>query len=149
MSSTSMIFRILNPVMEFILKSPAHSLVSGGIMIITFKGKRTSREYSTPISYYADEDGWVTCFTHANWWRNFQDGAEVKLRIRGENYQGFAEAVPDDIDQKSRALTKMLTKIPTDARFYRVSFDQEGRPNEEEVQQAAAEAVMIRIRLEG
>lgn len=148
MSATPVFFRILNPVMKTLLKSPLHSLASGGIMIITFKGNRTGREYSTPISYYADEDGCIYCFTHANWWRNLQDGAEVKLRMKGEDYRGYAEAVPDDIDQISKALTKMLTELPSDARFYAVTLEDDGKPNAEQVKRAAAEAVLIKVRLE-
>jgi hypothetical protein len=133
--------------MKTVLKSPFHSLVSGGIMIITFEGIKSGRKYSTPISYYAD-DGWVYCFTHANWWRNFQDGAKVKLRMKGKDYQAFAHAIPNDIDQKSQALSEMLTELPTDARFYGVTLGEDGKPNAEQVEQAAIEAVMIKVRLE-
>jgi len=101
MSSTPLIFNILNPVMEVMLKSPVHKVVSDGILIITFKGIKSGKEYSTPISYFM-ENGTAYCFTHAQWWKNLAQGAEVKVRLKGEDYKGYALAEAEDMAQKQR-----------------------------------------------
>ena len=82
MSSTPMFFRILNPVMKTILNSPLHRLVSDKIMVITFTGIKSGKEYSTPVSYFMD-DGTAYCFTHGKWWKNLVAGANVKLKLKG------------------------------------------------------------------
>ena len=143
MSSTPLIFNILNPVMEVMLKSPVHKVVSDGILIITFKG---IKEYSTPISYFM-ENGAAYCFTHAQWWKNLAQGAEVKVRLKGEDYKGYALAEAEDMAQKTKAMRTMVIAKPQEAGFYNVTFDPDGGPVEEEVIKAAEEAVLIRIYL--
>jgi hypothetical protein len=146
MSSTPAMFKILNPIMTTILKSPVHKVVSDGILILTFKGIKSGKEYSTPVSYFMD-DGTVYCFTHAQWWRNLVNGAEVKVRLRGKDYIGYALAEPDDMAQKTVAMRTMVISKPQEAGFYNVTFDSDGQPVVEEVLKAAEEAVLIRISL--
>jgi hypothetical protein len=44
-----------NAFMKFILRTPLlHNLVSSKIMLITFKGRKSGKTYSTPVSYYQD-----------------------------------------------------------------------------------------------
>ena len=144
MSSTPLMFKILNPVMKTILKSPVHKVVSEGILIITFTGIKSGKEYSTPISYFM-ENGTVYCFTHAQWWRNLAEGAEVKVRLKGQDTVGFAEVEAEDMAQKTSAMRKMIIAKPQEAGFYNVTFDSDGEPVEAEVIKAAEEAVLIRI----
>ncbi len=99
------------------------------------------------MSYYK-EDAKVYCFTHGRWWRNLQGGAPVQLRLQGEDFAGFAEAVPEDTDRKSKYLSRMLKAVPWDAGIYKVTMDDRGEPNPEQVREAARDAVMIRIDLE-
>ena len=73
MSSTPFVFRLLNPVMKGVLKSPIHAMVSEQIMIISFTGRKSGQSYSTPVSYY-QENANVICFTHAGWWKNLVGG---------------------------------------------------------------------------
>ena len=146
MSSTSLLFRVLNPVMRTVLKSPLHGMVSKQILVITFKGAKTGKEYSTPVSYFM-EDSAVYCFTHGTWWRNLEAGAPVKLCLKGREREGFAEIEAEDLQEIAQKLQKMLSVVRSDATFYKVTFDEDGAPNWEQVQKAAAEAVMIRITL--
>ncbi|MCJ7661778.1 MAG: hypothetical protein MUO67_21745 [Anaerolineales bacterium] len=144
MSSTPLMFKILNPFMKTILKSPVHKVVSDGILIITFMGIKSGKEYSTPISYFM-ENGTVYCFTHAQWWRNLAEGAEVKVRLQGQDTAGFAQVEAEDMAQKTSAMRKMVIAKPQEAGFYNVTFDSDGEPVQEEVIKAAEEAVLIRI----
>jgi hypothetical protein len=146
MSSTPLMFKILNPFMKTILKSPVHKVVSDGILIITFMGIKSGKEYSTPISYFM-ENGTVYCFTHAQWWRNLAEGAEVKVRLQGQDTAGFAQVEAEDMAQKTSAMRKMVIAKPQEAGFYNVTFDSDGEPVQEEVIKAAEEAVLIRITL--
>lgn len=146
MSSTPLMFRILNPLMTMILKSPLHKMVSGGIMLISFNGIKSGRVYSTPVSYFR-ENGTVYCFTHAKWWRNLANGADVNVRLKGQDYAGYAIAEAEDTAQKTVALRKMVKVRPQEAGFYNVTFDSDGEPKEDELLKAAQEAVLIRISL--
>ena len=146
MGCSTFLFKILNPVMKAILRSPFHSLVSRSIMIITFTGRKTGKEYSAPVSYIR-EDQLVTCFTHAKWWLNFENRTEVKVRIQGTDLEGYGIAIPDDVNLKTEYLTKYLKAVPTDASFYNVKFDKNGKPLKDDIDRAVMDAVMIRIEI--
>lgn len=147
MSSTPLMFRILNPMMEGLLKSPFHAALSGKIMVFSFTGRKSGRQYTTPVSY-CFENGTVYCFTHANWWRNLEGGAPVQLRIRGRLLHGRAEPVVDDVERKTAGLKQLLTAVPWDAGFYGVHKDGEGALNEEDLRRGAEKATMIVTQLE-
>ena len=146
MSSTPFIFRLLNPVMKSVLKSPLHSMVSKQIMIISFTGRKSGQSYSTPVSYY-QENASVICFTHAGWWKNLVDGAEVRLLIRGREHIGTAIPILDDQEKKIVGLGKLLTAVPTDARFYEVAIDQQGNLDQSDLARAVDNATMIEVHL--
>jgi deazaflavin-dependent oxidoreductase (nitroreductase family) len=123
-------------------------MVSKTILLITFTGRKSGKTYTTPVSY-SQTDGQVTIFTHATWWKNLRSGssAPVTLRIRGREFQGLAEPVAGDKQAIAAGLTAHLRKVPSDARFYGVTFDDHGNPRAEEVENAAQTVVMIRTRL--
>lgn len=148
MSSTPLAFRIMNPVMSTILRSPFHGMLSRNIMVITFKGRVSGRVYSTPVSYFQNGEH-VYCFTHAKWWRNLADGGPVELVIRGQKISGQAVAVADDHARKASILEQLLAASKMDAKFYAVTYDADGKPNRDEVAAAAEQAVMVEINVEG
>jgi deazaflavin-dependent oxidoreductase (nitroreductase family) len=132
--------------MKFILRSPAHGMVSKTVLLITFTGRKSGKNFTTPVDYSQDGDQ-VTIFTHANWWKNLRGGAPVTLRIRGRDLQGVAEAEAEDEDAVAAGLAAHLRKVPSDAKYYGVTFDENGDPRAEDVEKAAQSAVMIRVRL--
>lgn len=90
-------FKVINPLMTALLRSPLHGLVSDSLLLITFTGRRSGREYTTPVGY--DEvDGtlYVTSQTDRVWWKNLRGGADVTVRIRGEEHRGHAAVIEDD-----------------------------------------------------
>ena len=88
-------------------------------------------------------------FTHANWWKNLQGGAPVQLRLRGKDHKGLAEPEAEDKEAIAEVLAAHLKKSPFDARFYDVTFDDQGDPIQSEVEKAVETVAMIRIQLEG
>jgi deazaflavin-dependent oxidoreductase (nitroreductase family) len=147
MSSTPFIFRLLNPVMKGVLRSPLHSMLSDRIMIITFTGRKTGQDYSTPVSY-CQENGTVSCFTHASWWKNLVGGASVRLQIRGREHSGIATPIDQDREKKIAGLAKLLGAVPWDAGFYNVTIDQQGRMDPKDLASAADNATMIEVYLD-
>ena len=146
MSETSSVSPMLNKTMKFVLRSPLHRMVSKYLTLITFTGRKSGKTYTTPVSYY-QQNNEVTIFTHANWWKNLQNGASVSLRLRGRKLQGFAKAVADDKGAIAAKLTVHLKKSPFDAQFYNVTMDERGNPLPEDVEQAVKTVTMVQIQL--
>lgn len=132
--------------MKFLLRSPAHGLVSKSVLLITFTGRKSGKTYTTPVDYSQDGD-LVSIFTHAAWWKNLSGGAPVTLRLRGRDVSGLAEPVADDKQAVAAGLTAHLHNVPSDAKYYDVALDAQGNPNAKEVKKAAQSVVMIRVLL--
>jgi len=132
--------------MKLILRSPAHAMVSKTILLITFSGRKSGKSYTTPVSYSQNGDQ-VSIFTHATWWKNLRNGTPVTVRIRGRELQGLAETVAEDKQAVAAGLRAHLRKVPSDARYYGVTFDEQNNPDPAEVEQAAQTVVMVRIQL--
>jgi deazaflavin-dependent oxidoreductase (nitroreductase family) len=132
--------------MKLVLRSPVHKMVSKTVLLITFTGRKSGKTYTTPVDYSQDGDQ-VTIFTHANWWKNLRNDAPVTLRIRGRELQGLAKPVAEDKQAVAAGLAEHLRKVPSDAKYYSVTFDDQGNPRAEEVEKAAQNVVMIRIQL--
>jgi deazaflavin-dependent oxidoreductase (nitroreductase family) len=121
-------------------------MVSKSVLLITFTGRKSGKTYTTPVSYSQHGDQ-VYVFTHAAWWKNLCNGRPVTLRIQGREFQGLAEPVAEDKQAVAAGLSAHLRKVPSDARYYGVTFDDHKNPNTEEVEQAVQTVVMIRTRL--
>jgi len=137
---------MLNKTMKFLLRSPMHGMVSKTILLITFTGRKSGKTYTTPVSYSQDGEQ-VYIFTHANWWKNLHRDQPITLRIRGREFQGYAETVSEDKQAVAAGLAEHLRKVPSDAPYYAVNLDENKNPNDQDVDQAVETVVMIRVRL--
>ncbi len=146
MSQTPTVPPIVNSAMKLVLRSPAHGLVSNIVLLITFTGRKTGKTYTTPVSY-SQSDGQVTIFTHADWWKNLTGDAPITLRLRGRDLEGLAEPIAEDKPAIAAGLATHLRKVPSDAKYYGVTFDDQGNPKGEEVEKAVQTVVMIRVQL--
>jgi deazaflavin-dependent oxidoreductase (nitroreductase family) len=136
----------VNSAMKFMLRSPVHGMVSKTVLLISFTGRKSGKIYTTPVSYSQQGDQ-VSIFTHATWWKNLRNSPEVLLRIQGRELQGLAEPVAGDKQAIAAGLSAHLRVVPSDARYYGVTFDEHGNPRSEEVEQAVQSVVMVRVRL--
>lgn len=146
MSETPTVPPIVNQAMKFLLCSPVHGMVSKSVLLITFTGRKSGKTYTTPVSYSQDGD-LVTIFTHASWWKNLRNDQPITLRIQGREIQGLPETVAVDRQAIAAGLATHLRKVPSDARYYAVTFDDNGCPREEEIEKAVQTVVMIRVHL--
>ena len=137
----------LNKLLKWILSSPFHGPVSKSIMLITFIGRKSGKQYTTPVTYYR-AGNIVTLFTNARWWKNLVGGAPVTLRIRGKDLQCNVETIADDKETIAAGLREALKQNPRDVRYYGVTtFDEDGYPDPDEVARGAQDVVMVRGQL--
>jgi deazaflavin-dependent oxidoreductase (nitroreductase family) len=146
MSQATSVPPFVNHAMKRVLRSPVHGMVSKTILLITFTGRKSGKAYTTPVSYSQSGD-LVYIFTHAAWWKNLRSGTPVTLRLQGREFQGLAEPVAEDKHAIAAGLIEHLRKVPSDARFYGVTFDDHRNPRAVEVEKAVQTVVMICVRL--
>ncbi len=96
-----------NPFVAAILRSPRHRIMSGRVMLITVRGRKSGREYTTPVEYRGTPDEIaVATRTDRTWWRNIAEGGAVRALVRGEWLEGEARCAVD-----GGAVRVMITTI--------------------------------------
>ncbi|MEM8530670.1 MAG: nitroreductase/quinone reductase family protein [Chloroflexota bacterium] len=140
---------LLNPLMRGILRSPLHGLQSSQTLILTFTGRKSGKQYSTPLSY-TRHGNLLRCFTsHENkWWRNLQRDTPVSLIYKGRRVQGTATVLVDDHQHIADRLAEHVQQVPRDVKFHGIGWDAPQRPNMDDVLRAAQRLVMITIVIE-
>ncbi len=137
-----------NSIIEWLLRSPLHGFVSKNMMLITFTGRKSGKVYTTPVNYIRNGDVLTTTsYKNRSWWRNLRGGAEVTLRIQGQDSKALAQ-VTEANEEVAAILLDVLRAAPQIARFYDVGLNADGQPNPENVREKAQKAVVITSRLQ-
>ena len=146
---SSALYRLINPPVKRLLRSPLHGLMSRNTLLLEFTGRKSGRALSTPISYRQD-GGAAHCFTNRSfgWWRNLSDGQEVQLTVRGGQLKSRPLVVTDDHDLMSAELTAFLKAVPRDASHAGVSMDSKGDPDPDDVRRVVPGMVYLRFPVE-
>lgn len=136
---------LINPLMKVILRSPFHGLVSEHLMLLTFTGQKSKRQYTTPVGYNRDGST-LYILTESPWWKNFHTEAPVTLHLTGTIVKGNAIAITDpettarvilpEIQQKGAAYAK---------RRYRLNLDPNKTPELEDLLPAVQNTTLIKI----
>jgi deazaflavin-dependent oxidoreductase (nitroreductase family) len=132
-----------NAFVKMLLRSPLHAMFSKNMMLVTVKGCKSGKFYSTPVNYVQDGDQlYVTSQKDRSWWRNLRGGAQAILCLRGKDT--LAEAVVLEEEPGVTAqLAAYLAKTPQYARNFGVSHTSEGVINLEETARAAKNRVVV------
>ncbi|MFB6228485.1 MAG: nitroreductase/quinone reductase family protein [Halobacteriales archaeon] len=139
-------YRILNPVMSRLLRSPLHPLVSDSIMLLTFTGSKTGTEYTTPVGYWV-KDGHLIVTTQSQWWHNLKGGQPVSMQVRGQHRQGIATPHPDPEDA-AQYIKEFINLRGTDAaRRLGILIRGDREPTLDELEAGVEGTVVIDIEL--
>jgi len=138
------LFAVINPVMRLLLRSPLHALVSRSLMLITFTGRKSGRQFTTPVRYIRIGTT-VRCFTSAEnqWWRNLRGGADVVLRIEGRDRPYRAAVIVDDPVVIKAALRDYLALFPQDAAYHDIRLRKDKRPVADDLERASQLAIVV------
>lgn len=93
-SKISNIFIKLNPVIKPLLDSRFHRLLSRRLMLIRFTGRKSGKQFITPVAYkqFGDTVLIGLAETHNRvWWRNYRDVWPMEVKLRGQWQSGFAK----------------------------------------------------------
>jgi hypothetical protein len=137
---------MINRVPAAILSSPFHRILSDKRLLLSFTGRRSGRRYATPVNYLQQGRS-LLISTDSAWWRNFEGGAPVDVRLRGRQLRGHAVAVSDH-DQVAEGLTALIRDHPPYGRWANVRVGADRTPD---VGDVAAEVgrgrVLVRVQL--
>jgi hypothetical protein len=130
-----------NAVIETILESPAHRMMSGSMVLVRYRGNRTGVEYTLPVQYADTHNGLVVLVGNADtktWWRNFTTMGQAQVLVARSWVPMTAHALIGSEDPE--AVTPLLRSYA--ARFPKVVKTLDGDTLEERV----AGAVVVWLR---
>ncbi|MGI9061358.1 MAG: nitroreductase/quinone reductase family protein [Ktedonobacteraceae bacterium] len=138
--------KFINSLIVLLLRSPLHGMVSKSLMLLTFTGRKSGKQFTIPIGYTRQRDT-VNVFTDHGWWKNLLSNTAVTLTIKGKKFQGTAEVEHDNTELIAAEMLAFLKLHKGAARAYGVKIDANGEPELATVQEASHRFTLIRIHL--
>ena len=144
------IYKVANPVVKVLLRSPLHSIASGNIALLHFRGRKSGREFVTPLSYVREKG--TVYFLSAlgtRWWMNLRDeGTSVSIEIARVTVRGKARLWEGDSEALRERVRRFLSALPRDAKVYGIKLDESRKPIEESLAKIAPELVFVEVELD-
>lgn len=108
---------VYNPIVRWLLQSRFHSWLSKDVLLIALTGKKSGKEYITPVQYASEGSVvWIVVGWPENkrWWRNLVGGAPVRLCLQRQWQAGNAVVFEGESGRQGviEALRAMATKYP-------------------------------------
>ena len=135
--------RAVNPVIKAVLRSPAHRLLSGRLMLLTMTGRRTGRTITVPVGRFEQPDGSIVVSASGAWRHNLRGGADVRLTLGGAERAARAELVSPD--RKAQAFKEVVDRVVARAIALKVNLDRP--PTVEELRPVIARRDLVTLRL--
>ena len=144
------LFNALNVVMRPLLRSPLGRLAPANLCLLSYRGRKSGRSYTTPLSYMRDGSLVRLLSSHeTRWWHNFlAEPLDVELEIDGESFRGRARALVDEGARLRDGVRAFLTAVPRDAVVYGIKLDDERRPREEDIAKVGGRVVLVEVEIE-
>lgn len=135
-----------NDFISWVLRSPFHAILSGGMLLITVTGYKTGKKYTTPVGYYRNgEYLWILTSRDRTWWKNLRGGAEVSLLLKRKSVTAFAETELDEKAVEAR-MYEYLRHVPQAAKPMKVRMEN-GNPNPQDIAGIARDRLFVRIKI--
>ncbi len=142
--------RWVNAMVKALLETPGVERFLGrALALITVTGKRSGKAYTTPVTYYRDDDSVIVLTKRFRvWWRNLAEKPDVELRLAGRTFHGKARASVGD-ERELPTLVKLLEGRRADARAYGLTLGPDGKVDPGQARALLSQIVVIRIELNG
>ena len=140
-----------NPLVRFILRSRAHAVLSGQLVLITYTGRISGVKHTLPVRYAKSGNELIVIsgyHQYKKWWRNLRQQSTVNVCYRGEWIQTTATAYEGDASVVVPRLEAYLKRFPASARIRGLTLDPSGNiQDSEKLREAAKKAVIVIIQL--
>ena len=134
-------WRIVNPLVVMIARSPIHLLVSTQILVTQFNGRKSGKQYRVPVSFHKNKNTY-TCVTL----RLNLERADVWLKGRLVNVGVELEYQDDELVKSN--LRHLVSGNAIDAFFAKVTLNKDGSPDEKSLDDAAKLHAVLKFRTE-
>ena len=142
------LWRLINPLVVLLLRSPLHFLASKNLIFISFKGRKTKRSFNIPVSYHQDGNELIALTLKKNlWWKNLKNLESTMIRLRGKSLTVRLSIVENDVELVKQKMRELIIEKPIDAFFAKVKLDQDKMPIESSLVEAANKHIVLKFNL--
>lgn len=136
----------LNILPKFVLRLPFETPMSWRLILLSYTGRKSGREYTIPVSY-VEEDNTLLVPSGGTWKNNLKNGLAVRIRLRGREQSAIPQVITD-LDTVDQLATYMMAANPAVSRFIGVPKGPHGHP-EPDLLEAAIRGgfAVVRLRL--
>ena len=129
---------LINPVVAFLARSPAHFLISHQVLVIQFKGRKSGKQYLVPVSYHEHESCYTCVTLRSNiWWRNLKEVSHTKIWLKGSLNDAQIDLEFNNDQVVESTLRDLVTNNKVDAYFANIKLHKDGSPHSDDLAQAA------------
>jgi hypothetical protein len=141
------LLRIINPVMRFLLGTPLAGSARKQMMVVSFTGRKTGRQYSIPLSAHVI-DNQLYALTAAPWKNNFRDGADAEVLNDGKKTPMRGELITDPaaVAELSHRCAESYG-VKRAQRMMGLGFRDQRIPTVEEFTEAAQREKLVAVKL--
>ncbi|MFK7733913.1 MAG: nitroreductase/quinone reductase family protein [Pseudomonadales bacterium] len=137
-------FVIVNPIVALLLRSPLHFLASKSLMVVTFWGRKSGKQYSTPVRYLRYEETIVSFSSDDTaWWRNLREGAKASLLVQGSRIDCTTTVIEHDAEKVREWLDYYFKQFPQDMAYHDVKLKADGLVDEATMAVAVEHAIVM------
>jgi len=142
--------RAINPLVSALLRSPAHRLLSGRVLLLTVTGRTSGRAYTFPVGYVREGDTLTILSGRHAWWKNLRGGAPVAVLLEGRRRTGRA-AVLEDRAAVLSEVDHLVARYGVEGAGRRIGVALDGTPppTGEDLAMALRGHAVIRLYLDG
>ena len=137
----------LNPLIRWLLRSRLHFLMSGELLVLEYRGRKTGNTYAIPLAYVTHA-GQPHCMTRlgTSWLTSVVEAPSVTIWLRGKRLSATAERIPSASPDARPAFAAFLSANPGTARMlYRVRVDSRRQPDANDLEREIHNSVVIRV----
>ena len=141
-------WRLINPLVVLILRSPLHFLASKNLIFITFKGRKSKKTFNIPVSYHREGNELIALTLKQNlWWKNLKMLNTTQITLLGKKEDVRLTIVDKDTHFIKEKMRELIIEKPIDAYFAKVKLDKNKLPIEEDLIKASQKHIVLKFTL--
>ena len=142
------LWRLINPLVVFILRSPLHFLASKNLIFITFQGRKSRKTFNIPVSYHREGNDLIALTLKQNlWWKNLKMLNRTQITLLGKKEDVRITIVDQDTQFIKEKMHELIIEKPIDAYFAKVKLDNNKLPVEEDLVEASQKHIVLKFTL--
>ena len=142
------LWRLINPLVVFILRSPLHFLASKNLIFITFQGRKSRKTFNIPVSYHREGNNLIALTLKQNlWWKNLKMLNRTQITLLGKKEDVGITIVDQDTQFIKEKMRELIIEKPIDAYFAKVKLDNNKLPVEEDLEEASQKHIVLKFTL--